>query len=451
MTEGGLGGLFSNAGSAAGQLFIWNVLGAVVGALMLPVVQDLQQGALSADSNTPITPDVMAGMVARSIQTLTQGQGEANKSGVSADRFDLAVSAAQSPIPLSMALDAFNRGLIGQGSPDVTTASLDGALADAGLRPQWLPIVRQLAVQIPTVAEVMNAWLEGQITEDEARTRYLAAGGDPTWFQTSYDANGEAPTPDMLLELLNRGVIPQDGTGPASVSYQQGFLEGPWRNKWLAPMLALREYYPPPRTITAMYHDGQLSHDQALDYLIKQGLSTDLATAYLAPSKSATATTEKALAKTDILSLYTDGLMTRDKAAAALVALGYPPDEAELLLELQDFRERKTQLTAGVDRVRTLYQSDKLTKAQAVAELAALDVDGATASDLVDTWSVTTAVAVKGLTAAQTVDAWYYQLVTVQDAARMLETLGYDEIDAWLLLSIKAKGPVPGLPKPAGA
>jgi hypothetical protein len=55
--------------------------------------------------------------------------------------------------------------------------------------------------------------------------------------------------------MANRGIIPWSGSGPRSTSFEQAFLEGPWRNKWLGPFRKAAEYFPPPRTITAMYNE----------------------------------------------------------------------------------------------------------------------------------------------------------------------------------------------------
>lgn len=446
----GLGDLFSSAGASAEQLFVWQVVGAIVGALMAPVTQGLQQDAFGKDPNTPLDPSVAAAMVAQSLLTQGQGETEAALSGVDPTRFDNLIVAAGNTLDLGAVVSAFQRGLIGVGAYDPTDVSLRGAMAASAIRESWSPVLEQLTISIPSIAEVMNAWLEGQIEADEAQTRYLAAGGDPTWFQTSYNANGQAPTPVEALEMLNRGIITETGTGPDAVTYQQAFLEGPWRNKWLSAFEQLRDYLPPPRTVTAMYHDGQLSQAQAADLLTKQGLTPDLVTAYLSPVTKASTTTAKTLAEGQIITLYTDQIITGAQATAYLVGLKYPPDQAALLIELADFKTQATALTAGVGQVKTLYQAGKLTKSEAVSELESLNIAGDTANALIATWDVTQRQAVKVLSAAQIVDAWYYSYLSVDQAMERLESLGYDDFDAYVLLAIKNKALLSGVPLPPG-
>ncbi len=418
------------AGGSAEQLFLWGVLSQVVQALTGPYMAALAQAMLTEDPNTPLSPAEAAGLVARGLITADHGAGSAAKAGVAASVFTDMVKAASSAPDLGTLVAAMQRRLIPAGSDDPEQLSLYGGLTDAGIRPEWHDVIAKLTVQIPTGPEVMNAWLEGQIGRDEAHRRWLESGSDPTWFQTAYDANGEAPTPVQALELLNRGIIPLHGTGPGATSYEQAFLE----------------------TVTAMFHGGQLTHDQAATLLMKQGLSQELATAYLAPAHTSTATaTEKHLAKTDVLTLYADKIMPRAAAVKALVSLKYTAADAGLLLDLVDLRQTTAQLRAGVTRVRALYQSQKIDAAGATAALHELGITHADAVTLIDTWRITQSHTVKILTPSQIENAVYYDLITETEGMARLMTEGYDEADAWLALSVRLHSPLKTVPRPAAA
>lgn len=439
----GLGEVFGR-GSVAEQFLIYGVLQQLLGPLMNPLLVELQKDVWSKFPNAPADPGVVAQAFARRLITAAEAHDKGHDSGIPDGDMDLAARAATSGADMSLAAEALRRGLIGLGSDDPDQVSFKGMLTDAGVRPEWHDVLAKLATQIPTTAEVMNAWLEGQIDEGEARKRYLAAGGDPTWFQTSYNANGQAPTPVQALEMLNRGLIGQDGTGPESTSYHQAFLEGPWRNKWLAPFLGLREYLPPPRTVTAMVKEGTLSTGEAATLLAKQGLAPDMVTRYLQAGKATTASHEKHLAKGDVLAMYHDKLLTRAEATGDLVKLGYTAHDAAELVALQDVRMVAAQTTAAVTRVRTLYLAGKLTKAQAQQTLGQLGVTGGQVGDVVAVWDLEASRHVKSLTAAEVVSAWYYQLITQDDAVARLVTLGFDKADAFLILAVRNKGPLAG-------
>jgi hypothetical protein len=438
-------------GSIGEQLLVFQVLGQVISALGDQGFQELGYLANAATANTVLGPSDYASAVARGLIDQGHGADEARKNGIGTDAFNQLIDMAKSSPDLGLVLGALQRGIIGAGGSDPDNLGLRDALSDAGVRPQWWPIIEQMAVQIPTVAEVMNAWLEGQIEEGEAHTRYLAAGGDPTWFQTSYNANGQAPTPTQSLELLNRGIIPESGTGPDSISYQQAFLEGPWRNKWLGPFQALRTYLPPPRTVTAMFHDGQLTHDQAAKYLAMQGLDTDLIAAYLTASHSSATVTDKHLAKGDIVTLYTDHLLSKDAATTALVALKYSPADAALLLQVSDLRAAAKALTAGTAQVKELLIHGHIGQAAALASLEKLAIPGVQAQAMIDTWTTTKSPVLKTLTAAQIERAAVLGLISNEQAYEALQSDGYSAVDAWLALSIAHKVAITDVPRPAGS
>lgn len=440
----GLGDAFGE-GSTARQLLVWQVLAQVIGALAAPGFTELAKLSNQAAPVMPLDANVAANAAARGLMSQGEAQGFANDSGFGSEVLGVMTKVASHAPELSAAFEAHRRGLIPEGSGDGAEVSLRGALADAGIPARWHDVMSKLAVSIPTQAEVLNAWLEGQIPEGEARHRLLEAGMDPSWIQAAYDANGQAPTPVQALELANRGLIPWEGTGPGAVSYRQAFLEGPWRNKWEPVFRALGEYLPPPRTVTAMYHQNQISHALAAELLAKQGLRPELVAAYLAQGHSATTATERHLAKTEITQAYGDGLLTKAQATKGLEALRYSGHDAAIILQLVDVKVRTSQLNNGVTRVRSLYEQDKLTDTQARELLHQLGMDAPTATAVVRTWHLTVSTRTKELSAAQIEAAVHYELLSPADGIARLVRMGYDAGDAWLAIAVRQHGAA-GLP-----
>lgn len=441
----GIGDLFKS-GSIGEQLLIWGVLNQVISSAIAPGVTEISNLVNEGAPLVPLSPAQQADMVARALKAVGDAESEAAKTGISSSRFAQLVESAGHAPSMGELVALLQRGLIGVGGADGSAISFYGGLADSGIRTQWMPLVEQLAIQIPSVAEVMNAWLEGQIDEGEANDRYLKAGGDPTWFQTSYNANGQAPTPVQALDMWNRGLIPEGGTGPSAVSYEQAFLEGPWRNKWLTAFKGLRIYYPPPRTVTAMYHDGEMTHDVALDYLLKQGLTPDLAAMYLSSGSSTKTAKEKDLSKTDILALYQNSLIAAAVAIPMLEAVGYDSTESGYLLKLQDVRKAAGALTAATTRVRSQFVAGKINEQAAASALAALGVPADQSGPLIAAWTIEHAASAPQLTSAQIGQAFNYAIFTYDQAYQKLTILGYDAHDAWVFLSIHNKGALPNEP-----
>lgn len=442
---GKLKGVFGE-GSTAQQFLIWQVAAQLAGVLMGPMLQATSATVWRQDPNMPASPALLAELVARGLLPEQAGKDEAASSGVGGKSFDKMVTGARHAPDITIVLEGMRRGLVQAGNGGPGSLSVGAALDEMGIEPRWHHLIEQLAVQLPTPEAVLNALLEGQISEEEAHRRWIEGGGDPTWFTDAFNSQGSSPSPVELGVMANRGIIPWTGTGPNAVSYAQGFLEGPWRNKWEPAMLRLAEYLPPARTITALQRNGSITDAQALELYKKLGLRDDLAAAYLRDANHHATVADKHLAKAEIITLYQNHLLDAAGAAKALVALKYTAQDAAMLIKLADIKKASQAVTSSVSRIHTLYVGRKITKQAARDGLAALKLPADQVSSLVGVWDLEMAVNVRQLTPAQIESAWAYKIITEAEAIRELQVLGYSAYDAWLLLSIKNKKALPGKP-----
>lgn len=442
-----IGDLFGK-GSIAEQFLIYGVLQQVAAAALVAPLSDVQQAVNSADPVFPLTPQEAAVAVVRGFMSADQGQGEAAKSGIGPGRFEELTQLAASPPALGLLLEAYRRSLGDAGGGATDGVDLDQALVDLGISAQYRTVVKQLAINLPTQEDVFSAWLEGQITEGEATARLLATGLDPSWITPGYNTRGQAPTPVEGLEMLNRGLIAEEGDGPDSTSWHQAFLEGPWRNKWAAAFLGLRYYLPPPRTVTAMLKEGALTNDQAAKYLADQGLDPTLTAIYLTAASHHTSAAQKALSQAQITGLYEDQLITFDQAVADLVALKFTDPDARLILALSDHKLAAAAVKSATTRLRTLFLSGKNDAAATSAALHTLGLTDDQVANLIATWGLEQASATRTLSEAQVIAAWNVGLLgpdsasNTQNAMARLEGLGYDSDDALILIQIKNGGPL---------
>jgi hypothetical protein len=391
--------------------------------------------------------------VVRGWITEAAGQAEAEKSGVAQNDFDNMTNNRRNPIAPEEAAVALRRLIIplddAPGNP-----SFNNAIAQGNLGNQWGEVIQKLATAIPTPADVLQAYLEGQLVdESQARDLYTQVGGEQTdpntgfdWFQMLFDTRGQAPTPVEAGVMARRGIIPWDGTGPEATTFQQAFLEGPWRNKWLDAFQQATAYLPPPRTVTAMLKQGALTVAQATTLLTQQGLAPDLVAAYISAATTLKTAAPKELSATQILGLLNDKLIDVPTATTFLEQLGYPANEAAALASTAQAAQSISELKKNVNRVETAYLAHKVDRANALTMLASLGVDSASANSLLVGWDVDKAANVKVLTPAQITSAWEYEVYTEAQAQAELENLGYTPYDAWTLLSIKAKQPLPNPP-----
>lgn len=436
------------AANVAEQLVVWGALQQILAAMMTPLVNDLTRVVNSAAQTVPLSPSDLADMVNRHIVALDDAINYAKQSGIAPSDFARMVAAAgDGPAPGDL-VEALRRGIIPEKGTGADSISFEQGISESRIRNKWVDVMKALGVREPSPADALDALLEGQIDQATGEELYRKFGGDPEYFQMLYNTRGSAPTPLEAAQMARRGIIPWEGTGPDVVSYQQAFLEGPWRNKWLDPYRQDAAYYPPIRTIVAMLHHGSIDDATALQWLKYQGASDEVAAAMLADAHSQATTTSKQLTASQITTMYTEGLMSQGEASAALLAAGWTQAAADLLIQHADVVKANQTRNQGVTRIRSLYLGRSIDAGAASNALDALNVPHDARDQLLAAWKVELDNSVRRLTESQIAAAQFYGVMDQATATSQLQALGYSAHDAWVLLSTRNHAALPN--EPAG-
>lgn len=446
---GGASGILralAGTGGAAAQFFMWGVLYGVTQQAMGPEFQEIANKVNSANPLVPLSPSQAATAVLKGELSTASGASEAAMGGIDAGRFATMVRMAGSPPGLAELLSLYRRG-------EVTDAEMEKAVKESDIKDEYWQngMIKKLGQVPPSPVDFLQAYLEGQVSESEAKDLYQAFGGIMSYkghniFDIMFNTRGTAPTPTEALELLNRGIISERGTGPNSTSYEQAFLEGPWRNKWLDPFLALRRYLPPPRTISTLIGHGAISDAYALELFMQNGLNHEDAAAYVKDAHSTATEVQRNLAVSEIQTLYYDQAISRTQASSFLEGIGYSKGDANFILLIQDLRRERTFLESAISRVRTLFVDHKLSRTDAVGSLGKLKVPSSQVTNLLVTWTLERNANIPQLTESQVAAAFYYRAMDQTEAMDGLQKLGYSPYDAWVILSNRVHGPIPGKP-----
>lgn len=439
-------------GSTAEQFFIWQVAGQVVSDLLGPTFALIAQDVNAGHPVMVLTPADLADAVIRNYITQADGAAEAAKSGLDSTRFGHLVDAAGNPPgPEWLARIQLRGDLLGSGTgPDST--SYEQGIAEGDTKNKWADIILKGSMEWPSPSEVIDAIVRSQSTSVPLDQLYEMTGADPRWLQLRIDTRGNPPSLTELIELKRRGLIPFKGTGSDALTFEQGIHEGDTKNKWEPFFEALTDYIPPPRTVATLLKTGSVTTDAAQGYYQDAGMSPDLAAAYVKSAKGEKMAGSKSLAEGTVLTLYETQAIDGPTAAGYLGKLGYDTADVAFMLELADLQRELKAINAAVSKVGSLYIGHKITHAAAVEALTGLDVIGPHQQHLLTTWDLERTANVKALTAAQIVDAWEYQVYDQPTATAELVAIGYTPFDAWTLLSVKNKAPLPGKPAqgPAG-
>lgn len=393
-----------------------------------------------------ISPADAASASVRHFLDAGQAAAEAAKSGVDAELFSTLVHlAGDAPAPGQLA-EALRRGLIPETGTGPDETSFDQGIAEGRLADKWTAMIKGLAPEWPSPADALRAALTGQVPMDQAAALYQRWGGDPQWFQTMFNTEGSAPTPLEAVAMALRGIIPWTGTGPDVTSYEQAFLEGPWRNKWESAYQQAAYPLPTEGELTEFLRYGIIDKPTCANMLAQRGVTGDYASWVLDYAEAVSTYDFRGLTMTSVMNALAANIITESNARQILDSMHVSAAAADLLISYTTMQKAIAQTTAAISHVGSLYIAHKITADTARSSLAQLGLDQAAAVEIMQTWDLEASVTVATLTATEIVDAWDYSVLSQDQALTELQNIGYTPFDAWALLSTKAKGPLPGMP-----
>lgn len=408
-----------------------------------PMIRELSTAILSP-------PDAAAAVV-RGFLSDADGLAVAAKSGVSADTFATMVHlSGDAPGPQQLA-EALRRGAITESGTGADSTSFDAGIAEGRLANKWAPVIKALAKDWPTPVNALSAQLKGAFTGDEGRALYEKLGGDVQFYDWLLFSEGSAPTPNEAADMARRGIIPQKGTGQDAVTYEQAFLEGPWRNKWQDAFWQYSQFIPTAREVITLLKDGAVDKATAAAWMKRAGADDATTAAFIAEADTQALSDYKGLTQSSVLNMYYNRLITAADATSILESLHVSAQAVPLMLAYADLQRAIAQQNSAITRIGTLYAARKITAQTARQSLITLQVPAAALNDIMSTWQLENSINVKTLTQAEITDAWKEGIMTEDEALTELGNIGYTPYDAWVLLSLKAKAALPGKPEPGPA
>jgi len=434
---GGIGGALSSllGNQAVRSIAEWMMLQQLVQAALAPLIAEIQQTSFGQFPTLVSSPVELAAGVVRGHVDPSRAREEAKKGGYDAEPFQLLLDNAGQPLPLQALLEAWRRGLIPEAGTGADAVSLEQGIRESDLKNKWTPTVKALQFIVANPGTVIEGWLRAQIDEAGARELLRQNGIDEKTATLMYKAAGRPPSPQELLQLAHRGIIPFAGEGGDTLSVRQGFLESDLKNKWYDAWTHLGDYLPPPRTVTAMLREGAFDDVAAARWFKAAGLTPDLVQAYLAAAHHQKTAASKELTKADAVAAYMDGLLPQAGLLAVLKHLSWSDEAAQVELELANFRKAKALISSAVTLIRSRYVARKIAKTTATDALTKLGVSVAGVSQYLAVWDVERQNTVLRLSAAQWAKAVKQGWITADQALSQLQGMGYTAFEAWVLLA----------------
>jgi SOS response regulatory protein OraA/RecX len=332
-----------------------------------------------------LSPADAALAILRGDATQKYGYEIANAAGLTNADFDILVANTGEPPGLEQLLEAYRRKFIDK-------ATLEKGIRQSRVRDEWIPTVEQLRYAPLSVADAIQAYIQGYITDAQLKNYAEQNGLEPTDLQPAVLAAGEPLSRTEMMDLWRRGFVTENdvknaikqsrvkdsyvdwavllkdqpmSTADAIESYVQGYLT--YNDmKAIAEQNGLREQDIEPLSLTAgdplsktemlrLLNRGLVTEDQVKDALRQSRLKDS----YIDMAVELRTTLP---ALYEVRMLLTDGAITATQGTKLLLESGYAPDIVKSIV---------TSLTGGTVTATKTLTEGMLTQLYMEGELSA--------------------------------------------------------------------------------
>jgi len=216
--------------------------------------------------------------------------------------------------------------------------------------------------------EEQVGWLEKQGLSREWALKY--------WY-----AHWEQPSIQMGFEMLHRGIITRQ---ELDMLFRTIEIPPYWREKLIAIT-----YTPFTRVDVRRMHDMQVLTDAELIQAYKDiGYDEAKALKMAEFTKRYNAQSKKDLTMSQIITGYKERIVSREDTITLLGDLEYTKEDAEYLLDLEDYKEYKELEDAVIDNIRVRYEGNLMDVQTARARLNELNLPAVRTEALIEKWTV---------------------------------------------------------------
>jgi len=192
-------------------------------------------------------------------------------------------------------------------------------------------------------------------------------GLDSDIMRAYWRAHWELPGLTQAFEMLHRGYIDKD-------DLRQLLKIADVAPAYIEPILRI-SYAPYTRVdIRRMYGLGVVDEKQVFKTYQDLGYDEEHAENLTRYTVLDAVAAEKDLSKSEVITGYTEGIISEREARTAFTDMGYSDDEADIIISLQDYKKEKSIRDREKAVIANLYYYGKITRPEAVKGLNALNV-----------------------------------------------------------------------------
>lgn len=293
-----------------------------------------------------------------------------------------------------------------------TEATFTELLKRTGRDPKDIDLYMELSKNIPPLSDLIRMLVRDAFNEaavqrygydedfpKEINQYFEKQGFDPDWAKRYWRSHWELPSPMQGYEMLHRSLISADDLETLlKISDYPPF----WRDN-----LAKISYNNLTRVdVRRLMQTGLIDRARALEAYKAMGYTPEDAELLTQFAEQGITQDEKDLTKTDVLDLYEEGLTDRGSTAGNLVKMGYDAAEAEDILKLTDVRIAKAARTDLINYTKERYLAHKVSEGAARSELTQIGLKSQSVDRYILAWQRSSEIE-SALPSVADVKRWY--------------------------------------------
>lgn len=316
---------------------------------------------------------------------------------------------------------------------DPNLADLPSQLRRIGIHPAYHSLYRELAYQIPPIADIITMAVREAFTPDIAAKfgqyedyppdleKWAEKKGlSGQWSRRYWAAHWSLPSPQQGFEMLHRGVVTQE---ELNLLLRALDIMPFWREK-----LTKVAYRRLTRVdIRRMYRVGVLTEVEVYEAYLELGYNERDARRMSDFTVKQTLATQSKFTSRDIITAYTKYMITRSEASSLLYQVGVKPENVAFILSTAEYKGAWELTDDRISAIRNLYKKEVYTADKTRAELLRLDMPAERVDVLMEQWYIDEKdKPPRYWTTAQTLSFMVAKIITPERGRQELGNIGYD-------------------------
>jgi len=316
---------------------------------------------------------------------------------------------------------------------DPELSNLGKELRRIGIHDNYFPLYKELAYQIPPVADIITMAVREAFTpaiaekfgqyEDyppDLETWAEKKGLSREWSERYWAAHWSLPSAGQGFEMLHRGLITRDDLD----MLLRALDVMPF---WRAKLTGIAYRRLTRVDIRRMYGVGVLTEKEVYEAYLELGYNERDARRMSDFTVRQILATQSKFTTRDIISAYTKYMISRSDARSLLIAIGVKSENIEFVISTAEYKREWALTEARISAIRVLYKAEVYSPDKARSELLKLDMPSERVDVLMEQWYIDEKdKAPRYWTTAQTLGFIKEELITRERGVQELTNIGYD-------------------------